>query len=108
MYADIGDYYENKTGYKMHAYLLSFFSLNFSVAQLFTGYIISICLGFVGYSGGCAITPEMLTMFRSMVSLVPGIPLALGAIASLFYPLTEKKMEQIHAELAEKRAASNG
>lgn len=65
MYADIGDYYENKTGYRMHSYLLSFFSLNFSVAQLFTGSIISICLGIVGFDKGAAITPEMLTMFRN-------------------------------------------
>lgn len=105
MYADIGDYYENKTGYRMHSYLLSFFSLNFSVAQLFTGSIISICLGIVGFDKGAAITPEMLTMFRNMVSLVPGIPLALGAVASLFYPLNEKKMEQVHAELTAKQSA---
>lgn len=105
MYADIGDYYENKTGYRMHSYLLSFFSLNFSVAQLFTGSIISICLGIVGFDKGAAITPEMLTMFRNMVSLVPGIPLALGAVASLFYPLSEKKMEQVHAELTAKQSA---
>ena len=105
MYADIGDYYENKTGYRMHSYLLSFFSLNFSVAQLFTGSIISICLGIVGFDKGAAITPEMLTMFRNMVSLIPGIPLALGAVASLFYPLSEKKMEQVHAELTAKQSA---
>lgn len=108
MYADIGDYYENKTGYRMHSYLLSFFSLNFSVAQLFTGSIISICLGVVGFSKDLPITPEMMNMFRYMVSLIPGIPLALGAIASVFYPLSEKKMEQIHAELAAKETASNG
>ena len=47
----------------------------------------------------------MLTMFRNMVSLVPGIPLALGAVASLFYPLSEKKMEQVHAELTAKQSA---
>lgn len=94
-----------KTGYRMHSYLLSFFSLNFSVAQLFTGSIISICLGIVGFDKGAAITPEMLTMFRNMVSLVPGIPLALGAVASLFYPLSEKKMEQVHAELTAKQSA---
>lgn len=103
MYADIGDYYENKTGLKMHAYLLTFFSLNFSVAQLFTGTIIATCLGAVGYAANVTVTGEMLTMFRNMVSLIPGIPLALGAVASLFYPLTEKKMEQIHQELAAKK-----
>lgn len=104
MYADIGDYYENKTGLRMHAYLLTFFSLNFSVAQLFTGTIIAGCLAAVGYAADVAITGEMLTMFRNMVSLIPGIPLAIGAIASLFYPLSEKKMEQIHQELEAKKA----
>jgi GPH family glycoside/pentoside/hexuronide:cation symporter len=103
MYADIGDYYENKTGLKMHAYLLTFFSMNFTIAQLFTGIIISACLAAVGYSATADITPAILTMFRNMVSLIPGIPLAVGAVASLFYPLTEKKMDEIHAELAAKR-----
>lgn len=107
MYADIGDYYENKTGYKMHAYLLTFFSLNFSVAQLFTGAIIAACLGIVGYEASQPITDDMLNMFRNMVSLIPGIPLAVGAVASIFYPLTEKKMDEIHKELAEKRAKAN-
>ena len=107
MYADIGDYYENKTGYRMHSYLLTFFSMNFSVAQLFTGTIISVCLAMIGYSATAAITDEMLVMFRNMVTLIPGIPLAVGAVASVFYPLTEKKMEEIHAELEAKRAAKS-
>lgn len=105
MYADIGDYYENKTGYRMHSYLLTFFSMNFSVAQLFTGIIVSSCLAMVGYAAGVTVTDEMLVMFRNMVTLIPGIPLAIGAVASLFYPLTEKKMDEIHAELEAKRAA---
>lgn len=104
MYADIGDYYENKTGRKMHAYLLTFFSLNFSVAQLFTGAIIAFCLGLVGYEAGVTLTDEMRNMFLYMVSLIPGIPLAVGAVASLFYPLSEKKMDEIHKELEVKRA----
>lgn len=104
MYADIGDYYEYRTGRKMHAYLLTFFSLNFSVAQLFTGAIIAFCLGLVGYASDVAVTAEMQNMFRYMVSLIPGIPLAVGAVASLFYPLSEKRMEEVHRELAEKRA----
>ena len=51
-----------------------------------------------------ALTDEMRNMFLYMVSLIPGIPLAVGAVASLFYPLSEKRMDEIHKELEVKRA----
>ncbi len=104
MYNDIGDYYYNKTGYKLHAYLLTFFSLNFSVATLFTSVVIAGCLAAVGYSAGTAITPAQLNMELMLNSLIPGIPLALATVISIFYPLTEKKMEDIRKEIAEKEA----
>ncbi len=105
MYKDIGDNWENKTGYKLHAYLLTFFSLNFSVATLFTSAVINFCLAAVGYSAAVAATGAQLNMMLMLISLIPGIPLAIATVVSLFYPLNEKKMEEVRAELAAKNAA---
>ncbi len=102
MYSDIGDFHWNRSGKRMHAFCMTFFSLNFSIATLFTSAVVNGCLGSVGYVGGQAATPEIKNMELMLNSLIPGIPLAVATVASLFYPLTEKKMEEVHAEMKQK------
>lgn len=104
MYADIGDYWELKTGKKMHAFFMMIFNLAFSVSSLFLTIILSGCLAAVGYSAAAAVTQPQLNMMLYLVTLIPGIPLAIATVVSLFYPLTDKKMEEVHIQLEAARA----
>ena len=104
MYGEISAWWENKTGYNLRAYIMTFFSMNFNIAQLFTSIIVASCLTAVGYTADAAITPQIYNMCLWLMSLIPGVPLLIGALLFTTYPLTEAKMDEVRAELAAKNA----
>jgi GPH family glycoside/pentoside/hexuronide:cation symporter len=52
-------------------------------------------------------TSEMLEGIKLNMSIVPAVFVLVGVIALWFYPLTSKKMKEIEAVLAERRAVKN-
>ncbi len=104
MYADIGEYWELKRGRNMTAYLLSYFSINFSIGQIITASVVSGALANVGFSAASQATPEQLSVISNLTTLIPGLILAAGFVLFLFYPLTENKMTEIREQLAAKKA----
>ena len=105
MYGEIATWWENKTGEKLRAYFMTYFSMNFNIAQLFTSIIVATGLSIVGYAKGVAITPAIYNMCLWLMSLIPGVPLLIGALLFLTYPLTEDVMDKVRAELAAKQSA---
>ena len=79
------------------------------MAQKFGGTIgstlLMLVLAWVGFDAKLATqTPEALEGIRALVSWIPALGTLLGLVFVLCYPLTDKKMKEITATLAERRA----
>lgn len=103
IYADISDYYEYKSGDNMNSLYLSVASCAFLIARIFVGSIVGVSLANVGYSANAVITQEIKNRMINLVTLIPGIPLAIGALLFTLFPLTENKMIPIRSALNKKR-----
>lgn len=99
VYADIADYYEYKSGINMRSFYLSVASCAFLIARIFVGSVVGVSLANAGYYYGAHITPQIKTTMLNLVTIIPGIPLMIGALLFLLYPLTEKKMQNVRAAL---------
>lgn len=103
MYADCADYSELMTGNRATGLIFSSSSmsqkLGWAVGTSLTGWM----LGMFGFVPNSVQTPETIRGIRLFLSILP----AAGAFASLmfmmFYPLSEKRMGKITAELKMRR-----
>ncbi len=104
-YVDIGDEFEYRTGYSIAPFFMSMGGLSWSIASVCVGTIVGSTLARVGFSATAEITQPMLDAMLNLVTLIPGIPLAIGTVIFLFgYNLTDKRMAPIREELAKRRA----
>jgi GPH family glycoside/pentoside/hexuronide:cation symporter len=107
MYADTVDYAEWKTGRRSTG--LVFATVMFASKQ---GWALGamVSLGLLSELGFVANATQTLASSRGLVLLVSLVPGALGALALalvLFYPLHDRHLAQIGAELGRRRAAEN-
>ncbi len=104
MYTDAADYGEWKTGRRATGLVMSACTM----AQKF-GYTLGGALGMavlatIGYEANATQTPEALAGIKGMVSWMAAIPCVIGFILVLLYPLTEKQLTTIEADLNARRA----
>jgi len=105
MFADIVDYQELKTNRRTSGLIFSSSSmsqkLGWALGAALTGWILSI----FKYNPDI-IQQSSETIFgeRMMISLIPAACCVLAFIGMMFYPLTEKKVKEITAELEKRRA----
>lgn len=103
MYADIADYSEWKTGRRATGLIFSSSSMSqkfgWSIGGALTGWL----LAFFGFQANVTQTTEAQEGIRLMLSLLPAIGTLLSVIFIYFYPLTEKKLNEITTELNNKR-----
>lgn len=104
MYADCADYSELKTGNRATGLIFSSSSMSqkfgWAIGTAVTGWMLS-AFGFV--ANGVQ-NPETINGIKMFLSLLPAIGTVLSFIFIAFYPLSEKKMKEITAQLKEKRA----
>jgi glycoside/pentoside/hexuronide:cation symporter, GPH family len=107
MYADTVDYAEWKTGRRSTG--LVFATVIFASKQGWAlGAIVSLgLLSQLGFVANAAQTPESLNGLLWLVSLVPGAIGALALMLVLFYPLHDRRLARIGAELGTRRAAES-
>ena len=104
MFADIVDYQELSTGRRTSGLIFSSSSmsqkLGWALGSALTGWILFI----FNYSPHLA-QQSMETIFgeRLMISLLPALCCVLAFIGMSFYPLNEKKVKEISAELNQRR-----
>lgn len=107
MYADTADYAEWKTGRRATGLVFSASIFSQKFGWGWGGGLSLIMLNGVGFIANQAQTPEAL---NGLVKLMSIFPAAFGLLSILiflvFYPLNEKKIAEIGAELAARRAAS--
>ncbi len=106
MYADAADYSEWKTGRRATGLVFSASSMSQKFGWTIGGALAGWLLGYYGFKANVVQTAEAQTGIKMMLSFFPAIGTLLGAFFMLIYPLSEKKMMTISAELAVRRDAA--
>ncbi|MDE7123685.1 MAG: MFS transporter, partial [Alistipes sp.] len=105
MYADVADYSEYRHGSGSTGLIFSSSSMAQKFGGAFGSALILWLLAAYGYdtSPAAAQTPEALAGLRMLMSWIPAAGCVLAAVAVCFYPLGERRMAPITAELERRR-----
>lgn len=105
MFADVADYSELKNGRASTGLIFSSSSMAQKFGAAFGSAIVLWVLMAFGYDNakGAVQTPEALATIKALISWIPAVGSAAGIAIMLGYPLTDKKMSEIHQELSKKR-----
>ncbi len=106
MYADIADYSEWKTGRRATGLIFSSSSMSQKFGWTIGGTLSGWLLAYFGYVANVEQTAEAQEGIRLMLSLLPAIGTVLSIVFIIFYPLSEKKITEINAELKLKKLKS--
>ncbi|MCI5568877.1 MAG: MFS transporter [Lachnospiraceae bacterium] len=104
---DCVEYGEYTTGRRAGGMIFSLASFSIKIAMTIAGIVPTIVFMFVNYVPNGTQSAECLTAIKAMNSLVPAVILLIGIIVYKFYPLTEKKFDEIVVELTKRRLANN-
>ena len=102
MYTDIAVYIKHKTGKSSDGLVMSVGSLSQKSGWAIGGAVAPILLAFAGYEADVTQGEDALKVMQYMMSWIPMAPCVLGALAMVFYPLTDAKVAKITAELENK------
>lgn len=106
MYADCADYSELKTGNRATGLIFSSSSMSqkfgWAIGTAVTGWL----LAFFGFQANAVQSEEAISGIKMFLSFLPAVGTVLSVIFISLYPLTEKKMKEITAELETRRSAA--
>jgi len=100
MYADAADYSEWKTKRRATGLIFSASSMSQKFGWTLGGALAGWLLGYYGFKANVVQTETAQNGIRMMLSFFPAIGTLLGVGFMMIYPLNEKMMEKISAELA--------
>jgi GPH family glycoside/pentoside/hexuronide:cation symporter len=103
MYTDAADYSEWRTGRRATGLVMSACTMAQKFGYTFGGALGMAVLSHIGYQANAAQTPEALTGIKGMVSWISAFPCAIGFVLILLYPLNEKQLKSIEADLSARR-----
>ena len=106
MYADTADYAEWKRGRRATGLVFSAATMSQKVGWAVGIYFAGRMLTGTGYVANVAQTLEVLTGMKSMMGYLPAICGGVALVIFLFYPLNEKRVAEIEADLKARRIAS--
>lgn len=107
---DVIDNYEAKTGKREEGMTYAVFSFTRKLGQTLAGVGLNALLAYIAYDGelskkGIGLSSDVLAKLYDISTIVPAIMLALMAVILFVgYDLSKKKLETVHAELAQSRA----
>jgi GPH family glycoside/pentoside/hexuronide:cation symporter len=105
MFADASDYSEWKTGRRATGLVFSVSSLSQKLGLTLGSATAGWLLGYYGFQANMIQSENVLHGIRMMLSFLPAIGSIVGSIFIYFYPLGEKRMMTVSAELAVRRDA---
>jgi GPH family glycoside/pentoside/hexuronide:cation symporter len=105
MYADSADYAEWKRGRRATGLVFSASTMSQKIGWAVGAYVALTLMAQVGFAPNQEQTPESVRGLILLFTLIPAGLGVLSLIISLFYPLGDKYVEQIGAELSERRKA---
>jgi GPH family glycoside/pentoside/hexuronide:cation symporter len=103
MYADIADYSEWQTGRRATGLIFSSSSMSQKFGWTIGGATTGWLLGYFGFEANMAQAEATLGGIRLMMSVLPAVGALLSVLAIMMYPLNEKRLAKITAELDAKR-----
>lgn len=103
LYGDTIVYAEWKTGNSARSFIMGLSALPIKIATLIKGVVTSSGLIMIGYVANQEQTAETLIGLQRLVMLVPAIFLFVGAALFLAYPLTEKRIAEMKADIAARK-----
>jgi len=103
MYADTADYAEWKRGRRTTGLVFSASTMSQKFGWAFGAYIALMLMSQVGFEANQAQSQESLKGLILLFSLIPAGLGVLSIILLLIYPLNDKRIEKIGAELEERR-----
>lgn len=107
MYADIADYSELMSGRRATGLVFSSSSMSQKLGWAIGGALTGWLLAIYGFKANIIQGHEAQYGIRMMLSFLPAIGALLSLILIAFYPLSEKRVEEITKELTIKRKVSN-
>jgi GPH family glycoside/pentoside/hexuronide:cation symporter len=109
MFSDIVDYQELKVGRRASGLIFSSSSMSQKLGWAFGAALSGWILAWFKYSPNAAKQcAETLLGEQLMISLIPAVCCVIAFIGMMFYPLSDKKVKEVAAELeAKRKAASN-
>jgi GPH family glycoside/pentoside/hexuronide:cation symporter len=106
MYADCADYNEYKTGRRATAMTFAAATFSQKLGGALASFVIASVLAGLGYVANQAQSGASQTGIVLLVSVVPGALALLAAVIMCFYNLTDARLADIQAALAERKAQS--
>lgn len=103
MYADIADYSEWKNGRRATGLIFSSSSMSQKLGWTIGGALTGWLLAAFGFHANAAQSASAQTGIVLMLSVLPAAGTLLSVIFIALYPLSEKKIEEIAAELEQRR-----
>ena len=106
MYADCADYSELTTGNRATGLIFSSSSMSqkfgWAIGTAITGWLLAA----FGFQANAVQNADTIQGIRMFLSLLPAVGTALSVIFIFFYPLTERKMQEVTNELEKLRIKS--
>ncbi len=100
MIADVCDVDELRCGLRregMFGAMYNTLVTKFGIAAI--TFASGFCLAWTGYHSGVTPSTQVVNNLRLLYSVAPAIILALAFVLTLYYPLSEKRMHEVRAEL---------
>lgn len=107
MYADTADYSQWKTGRRATGLVFSASSMSQKLGWTIGGSITLWLLAYHGFKPNVEQAPETIKGIKNMMSIVPGIFALISGLIMVFYKLSDKKMEEVMADLANKSSSGS-
>ncbi|MCK5174557.1 MAG: MFS transporter [Planctomycetes bacterium] len=107
MYTDAADYSEWKTGRRATGLVMSACTMAQKFGYTFGGAFGMWILTTIGYQANAVQSARSLAGIKAMVSWYSAIPCLIGFVLILLYPLSEKKLEVIEADLKARRESES-
>lgn len=106
MYADTADYGEWKTGRRTTALVFSASTMSQKFGWAIAAFAAFHLLSFVGFEANVVPSPEVKDSIVLLMSLIPAALGVLSMVIILFYPLSDKRVNEMNEELKARRLQS--
>jgi GPH family glycoside/pentoside/hexuronide:cation symporter len=104
MYADVADYYEWKFGRRATGLVISGIMFAIKGGIAIGGPVMMAILAAFHYVPNQMQTPEAVTGIKLLFSVIPAVLSLIYGVILVFYPISEKLLHTIEAELNERKA----
>lgn len=105
MFSKAADYYEHKTSFRMHGFVMSNYVLPVEIGIALSAPLVGWLLAGMGYQPNVDLTVSQISSMQNLVLLIPGIFFAIATVLAAIHPLSDKRINVIDKELAARKQA---